>query len=442
MLLTGIGIVLALLFALGVYSARALSGVSRAGMSITSEYFRQSEQLERVDSLLSVSTGAVRDYLLESDPLALPAHRKLARESWSRAMKAIEDYRAVATSERTPLIDRLSEQAAQYWSIAEQSLDLTGAQRSETGGRLVIGELVPLREQFLATAGEIGDHDRADLRTAAGRTAGFVRGAERRMRLVMALTIVLALLVVGMTVHYVMRLEKTAVAQYAASVKMGADMERLSCRLLTLQEDERRSIARELHDDYGQRMAGLLFELSAAGERAAGVPEVTSALSGIEQRLRDVARDIQQLSRSLHSAVLDKIGLEAAIRSECNSLRQRCAWEIDFRSGDVPKRLPETLSLAAFRVFQEAVQNAWKHSRANRVEVQLKRDRGDLVLRVSDSGQGFDMAAADRNGGLGLVSMRERLRMVGGTLSIRSEVGGGTEVDARIPLPDTGPVRP
>jgi len=132
--------------------------------------------------------------------------------------------------------------------------------------------------------------------------------------------------------------------------------------------------------------------------------------------------------------VLDKIGLEAAIRSDCTSLRQRIAWEVDFESVGVPKRLPEPLSLAAYRVFQEALQNALKHSQTSRLRVSLAVEGPDQVLWVKDYGLGFDTESGDRPGGLGLLSMRERLRMVGGALAIHSEVGKGTQLEARLPM--------
>jgi signal transduction histidine kinase len=152
------------------------------------------------------------------------------------------------------------------------------------------------------------------------------------------------------------------------------------------------------------------------------------------EHLGNVAKDLQQLSRSLHSAVLDKIGLEAAIRSDCSSLRQRSAWEVDFECVDVPKRLPEPLILAAYRVFQEALQNVLKHSQTSRLGVSLTVEGRDLVLRVKDYGHGFNVESANQTGSLGLLSMRERLSMVGGAFVIHSEIGKGTEVEARLPM--------
>jgi signal transduction histidine kinase len=433
-LLTGLGVVLALLLALGLYAARSLSSVSRAGTLTAREYFQQSERLERVHRLLSSAAGAVRDYLLDSDSLALPRHREEARRSWSQAIKAIEDYKGVATLERRNLADQLDAQVSDYWAIADRSLEMTGHQRSEAGVNLLVGQLVPLREKCLATISEIGARDRADLRSAAASTAQLARGAERRLWAVMVLIVLLSLLVAGITFRYLMRLENIALAQYEASVKAGAELERLSRRLMTLQEDERRRIARELHDDYGQRMASLLFELAAAAERTDATPELKLAMQNMGEHLGNVAKDLQQLSRSLHSAVLDKIGLEAAIRSDCSSLRQRIAWEVDFESVDVPKRLPEPLSLAAYRVFQEALQNVIKHSQTSRLGVSLTVEGRELVLRVKDYGHGFHVESANQTGSLGILSMRERLRMVGGAFVIHSEIGKGTQVEARLPM--------
>jgi signal transduction histidine kinase len=432
-LLTGLGVVLALLLALGVYAAGSLSSVSRAGTLTTHAYFQQSERLEKVHLLLSSAASAIRDYLLDPDSLALPRHREQARVSWSQAMKAIQDYEGVATSQRRLLTSQLNAQVSRYWAIADRSLEMTGRQRTEVGVNLLIGQLVPLRDRYLATISEIGAGDRADLRSAAASTSRFVQDAERRLWTVIALIVLLSLLVAGATVRYLMRLENISMAQYQASAKAGVELEGLSRRLMTLQEDERRRIARELHDDYGQRIASLLFELAAAAERT-DAKDLRLAMQSMGERLGNVAKDLQQLSRSLHSAVLDKIGLEAAIRSDCFALRQRTAWEVDFQSVDVPKRLPEPLSLAAYRVFQEALQNALKHSHTNRLGVSLNIEGADLVLCVKDYGRGFDPESANQAGSLGLLSMRERLRMMGGAFLIHSEIGIGTQVEARLPM--------
>jgi signal transduction histidine kinase len=223
--------------------------------------------------------------------------------------------------------------------------------------------------------------------------------------------------------------------QYRDAKESARELERLSERLVSSHEDERRRIARDLHDDYGQRIASLIFELSGAAERSASPPVLKRAMRSMGERLGDLAKDLQQVSRSLHSAVLEKVGLEAAVRSDCDSLSARTSLSVNFRADGVPRKLPEQVALALYRVFQEAAQNALKHSQTDRLDVSIAVEESELALRVRDFGRGLEPKSEDSHDGLGLLSMRERLRMVGGVLTVRSEAGRGTEVEARAPLP-------
>ena len=148
-----------------------------------------------------------------------------------------------------------------------------------------------------------------------------------------------------------------------------------------------------------------------------------------------LCRNIQNLSRGLHSAVLDKIGLEAAIRSDCTSIAGRTHLEVNFQAIGIPRRLPEEIALSVYRVYQEAAQNALKHSHTERLDVTLALENTDLVLRVKDYGIGFEASLSMGQSSLGLVSMRERLRMVGGALKVRTTAPDGTEIEARVPVP-------
>ncbi|MCC7498836.1 MAG: hypothetical protein IT160_14740 [Bryobacterales bacterium] len=434
-LLIGLGSVLALLAALGVYASRSLSSVSETGALTTREYFQQSELLENIEALLWDTTSSTRDYLLDPDSIELGQYRTQAETAWKQARKAIDEYQLQAQDDLKPLARRLAMDAERYGQLAARGLKLAGAARARQGVDLMIGKLVPAREKLFATIAEIGMRNRANLRTEADNADQFVQRAERRLGAVVAVIVVLALLMAATTMFYLTRLENAAVAQYQASLRANRELERLSRRLLTLQEDERQKIARELHDDYGQRMASVLFELSAINENQDLAAEVKATVQSVEAGLRSLARDLQQLSRSLHSAVLDKIGLEAAIRSDCALLQKRADWEIRFESSGVPRRLPEPLNLAIYRVFQEAIQNVLKHAQTRQALVTLAIEQQELVLRVKDYGHGFDPNLARQTASLGLVSMRERLHMVDGRLLIRSGKEEGTEIEARIPVP-------
>jgi PAS domain S-box-containing protein len=209
-----------------------------------------------------------------------------------------------------------------------------------------------------------------------------------------------------------------------------ADLER---RLLDAQEEERSRIARELHDDINQRIAILGWELHSWGP-SVPEPESGAVRASVIDRLTKIGIDIQAISRRLHSSHLEYLGLGTAAEVLCNDLRKQQQVKIDFTCDGVPRNLPKDISLCLYRVMQEALQNAIKHSGAQRLAVELMGDPGEIRLAVSDDGVGFDPHGIDKRHGLGLISMRERMRMVHGEFSVTSKPGEGTTVKCSVPL--------
>jgi PAS domain S-box-containing protein len=208
----------------------------------------------------------------------------------------------------------------------------------------------------------------------------------------------------------------------------------VSGRLIEAQEQERRRIARELHDDIGQRLALLAVELEQLHQDPPDVPEVRSRMGELQKQASELATDIQTLSHELHSTKLEYLGPVAAMVDLCRELGEQTKVKIDFQSQDLPSPLPPDISLCLFRVLQESLRNAVKHSGARHVEVGLSGTPGEIHLAVSDRGVGFDSEAAKEGRGLGLVSMQERLKLMRGTLSIESQPKRGTTIHARVPL--------
>jgi len=208
----------------------------------------------------------------------------------------------------------------------------------------------------------------------------------------------------------------------------------VSRRLIEAHEEERTRIARELHDDINQRMALLSGNLERVKEiLPASDAQARALVDEAGQRVSDLASDIQSLSHRLHSSNLEYLGLVAACDGFCREVSERQKIEIDFRAGAIPKALPKEISLCLFRVLQEALMNAIKHSEARRFEVGLVNVSNEIELTVHDSGIGFDLEKAMSGQGLGLTSMRERLKLVDGQLFIDSKLQRGTTVHARVP---------
>jgi len=205
-------------------------------------------------------------------------------------------------------------------------------------------------------------------------------------------------------------------------------------KLVEAQEQERARIGRELHDDINQRLALLAVEL---GQLQDDPSEIQSRVQELVRRVSEISNDVQALSHNLHASKLEYLGVVAGIQSWCKEFSERQKIEIAFQSAVSSVLAPE-IGLTLFRVLQEALHNAIKHSRVKRIEVQLREDAGELHLVISDLGRGFDVKAASQGAGLGLNSMRERVRLVNGTIAIESKPMVGTTIHVRVPL-DSGP---
>jgi PAS domain S-box-containing protein len=207
-------------------------------------------------------------------------------------------------------------------------------------------------------------------------------------------------------------------------------------RLIKAQEEERVRIARELHDDIGQRLALLAVTLGGLIDaRPASAAAFTQGISEASERISELMSDVQALSHRLHPPRIEVMGLAAASASFCKELGNRHAVKIDFHAESVPIELPQDISLCLFRILQEALQNAMKHSGSRKFDVSLHGGLQEIHLTVHDEGIGFDLEAAMNGGGLGLTSMRERLKLVDGELSIESHPPGmGATIRARVPL--------
>ena len=210
-------------------------------------------------------------------------------------------------------------------------------------------------------------------------------------------------------------------------------------KLIEAQELERTRIARELHDDLGQRLALLAVQLEQLQTNPAdSVSEVQIRIAELRKQVMEISMGIQALSHELHSSKLEYLGIVAAMRSFCKEFGEQQRMEIGFRSHDVPSPLlSQEVSLSLFRVLQEALRNAAKHSGVHRVEVHLWGTADEIHLAVSDSGAGFDTKTAKDGRGLGLTSMQERMKLVNGDFFIESRPLLGTTIRTRVPLSTT-----
>lgn len=222
------------------------------------------------------------------------------------------------------------------------------------------------------------------------------------------------------------------------------EVAKLSSKLIEAQEKERSRIARELHDDICQRLALLAIQLDGIASTSSLIPVQNEPRCSDIERLaeikkaaefcKEIADSVQTLSHELHSSKLEYLGVVAAVGSFCREVSKQHGVEITFTNTNVPASLPREVSICIFRVVQEALRNAIKHSGVKMFKVFLRGAGGIILLEVSDEGVGFDSKVAGAKGGLGLVSMQERLHLAKGTLEIESKPYQRTTIRARIPV--------
>lgn len=206
-------------------------------------------------------------------------------------------------------------------------------------------------------------------------------------------------------------------------------------RLLTIQEEERRHLARELHDDFTQRLAVLAMDMTkVARSIKTKVPEAEHQLTEIREQVVKLSTDIHDISRQLHPSIIADLGLERAIQSECTHFSRRTGITINFKQSNISSAISMDIAVTLFRIVQEALRNIHKHAKVKEAIVSLVEQDNCIILTVEDKGAGFNPENARQTHGLGLFSMQERVQLVHGVLSIDSVRGYGTQIKVTIPL--------
>lgn len=210
------------------------------------------------------------------------------------------------------------------------------------------------------------------------------------------------------------------------------DLRRFAGRLISVQEEERRRLARELHDDLTQRLAELAISAGRLKKECTCIGDTVTIIENMQQKLIKVSEDVHSISRQLHPSIIEDLGLIDALTAECNNFSRLRGMDVQFEHSNIQESLPHDIAICLFRVSQEGLRNAGKHAQTDKVQVRLASENGEILLMVSDNGAGFDPKKVRHKPGLGLASMRERLRLVNGTFSINSQPGQGCELSARI----------
>lgn len=417
------------------FTAR-IDAVRRDAGAVASRYMRAQELLSTVRTQVLLSSVRVRDALLNPDPTALADYRQQVEASYRVTVMALQDYQPVigARIEGDP-IERLSNEVDQFHSTSMGVLT-EAAGRSPAAIREVLNRLiVPRREAALAISEEIQALNRRAFVQQQQDLTEIHRVAEFQSRQQLGIALVVGLGVVLFTSIYAVRLESRLRDQLARDARISRELQQTAAKVLNAQEEERRTIARELHDEVGQVLTAIRVELDVAQHSIEGAGGTGAVLAEAQHITEGALQTVRNLTQLLHPAALDDLGLPAVLDGVLRGLQRRYNIGAALHQVDLPERLPREVELAAYRIVQEGVTNIAKHARASRCDVRLTQLSDRLLLEIEDDGIGFvedtDRPIVAR--GLGLISIRERAARLGGTFNILSNPGQGTRLIVSLP---------
>jgi signal transduction histidine kinase len=328
---------------------------------------------------------------------------------------------------QTPQILALQQGLDEYWNSIQQSLSTSQTQH---GQQRLVSELENQPERVLDLAGRIDALNRASLAREEQETED--QQAKLR-KIATAATLLLLLLECAIAIFstaYMYRLDRVSEAERSRAEKAEQELRRLSNQLVRVQEEERKTISRELHDEVGQILTGLRMELATLSHYNAD-KAFGERLESIKGLAEEALRSVRNLALLVRPSMLDDLGLGPALHWQAKEFSRRCGIPVSVDIEGRLDHLPEALRLCLYRGIQEAMTNCGKHADASRVTVVVKQQEDRVIASVHDDGRGFD--ARLQTPGLGLMGMTERVRALQGRMSVASEPGGGTLIKLELP---------
>jgi signal transduction histidine kinase len=426
------GFLLALLAVSGLLAIRFLGEIQTQERNVTHALAERAQLLS--DLLISVQkyNQAVQEVLTEANANQEKLARRQVDELALQIDSDLKQYPIVRDSSEAALVDGLEAVFTEQRTLYVSVLAAPPQDRREQQQSLVADHLKGLQAQIVDWSARLKTWNgerlkRADLSLTS--EFGAVQGGLTR-----ALGIVFGsgflLVLAGMA--YIARLERQTQRRYVQLVQSQREMRELSARLVDVQETERRTISRELHDEVGQALGALLVDMGRlATALSTDRPEVKTQLDNMKSVAERTFQEVRNIALLLRPSMLDDLGLVAALEWQGREVSRRSDIEVEVQSDIVSDNLPDEYRICIYRLVQEALSNAVRHSGAKNAKVTLQQSAESITVEVSDDGRGFDPR---HTRGLGILGMQERVKRLGGTLAVESREGQGVAVTAQLPL--------
>jgi signal transduction histidine kinase/outer membrane murein-binding lipoprotein Lpp len=394
-------------------------------------------KLRRLRSDVNLSGILVRDYLLDPSYLTGPAYRSQLvdlREATTTTVRELEDF---VDPRDAGKIGKLRAELEEYWQVFDPLFDWTPQQKSALSTVFLRRQILPRRNAILSITQDIEQFNNANLAEQQAQVAVRQRDLNRYLRRMLWFSICLGIVVAVAAVVRIHGLERRSEEQRERTEKAEKELRLLSQQLVRAQEEERKHLSRELHDQVGQMLTALRMEIGKV-ERALHGGIAAPAIAECRQLIDTIMRTVRDLSMGLRPAMLDDFGLGPALSWHGRDFSRRFNVPVHVTiQGDLD-RLPEPHRTCIYRIVQESLTNCARHAKATQINISVQGDREKLRLAIQDNGVGLN-ESGDRKDGLGLLGIEERVREMHGAIAIESTGGNGTTLQVEIPMPGNLP---
>jgi signal transduction histidine kinase len=431
----GFGGLLLLMGVLGLSAITFLYQIEIRQEKVRQDFVERDRKLERLRSNIFLSGTYVRDFLLDKDDVAAAGHRAQFFQARRDVGNGVEDYKLLLNAAEQAPFQQLTAELAAYFDTLTPALQWNAEQRRRNGQDLIREELLPRRTTAVALADRIKEVSQRQLETSSQELSELFSSFRRNLIVLLLLTVTIGILLAGVTMWRLFRLEDESAARFDEVMRARAELQKLSAQLVSAQESERRRLSRELHDQVGQVLSALMLSLGNLGSsiRANNLDEALRQLDLAQHMTEENARVVRNISLLLRPTMLDDLGLLSALKWLAREVSRNSDLQVDVAAESFSDDLPEEHRTCVYRVVQEAVRNASRHAAARHVRIGLRREDHVLSVLVQDDGKGFD---ATQDTGMGILGMTERVTQLGGHLTVESERGRGTLVSFELPLPE------
>jgi signal transduction histidine kinase len=437
-LLLAFGGLLALMVVAGLDALHSLRQLDAIERQVNQRYSTHTQALTTILISVQVYHDQMERYVMGGSSPESNVNVANVQNCAARLRSALQAYPADAAPEEQVLLSELGQKFSEQDSSFAILLSRRAGERPEERQQLMGEQMMLRRAYILQISREISSMNDRKLIEAKQALAASFRNVQNRLMSMVAMSLSAGLLMSLLGGFYILRLERRGRARYRELVASRQELEALSARLVDAQEEERLSISRELHDEVGQTLGALLVEL---GQLSKLVPAEHDLLQGLIARIKSSAetavKSIRDLALLLRPPMLDDLGLVPALEWQGREISRRGDMEVDVHSETVSDELADDVKVCVYRIVQEALTNAERHSGAKHATVSVEHSEGKIRLQIVDDGNGFH---ADRVRGMGILGMEERAKRLGGSLAIKSAPGKGTTVLAEIPAERSEPV--